>query len=115
MSEAILGLGNYPSGSGQLFTAQFNVISAGTSIIQIESVTLYDLNNQVIPSTFNSGQIIVLLSLDAKVFLQGPYSGGAMNTTLLSKGEIPLNQPYSSSYWDYQGSENLLSVPSGCS
>ena len=113
VSEAILGLGNYPSGSGQLFTAQFNVISAGTSIIQIESVTLYDLNNQVIPSTFNSGQIIVLLSLDAKVFLHGPYSGGAMNTTLLSKGKIPLNQPYSSSYWDYHGTENLTTVPPG--
>ncbi len=34
------------------------------------------------------------ISVYAKVFLQGPYSGGVMNTTLQSSSLIPLSQPY---------------------
>lgn len=51
------------------------------------------------------------VNLSAKVFLQGPYSGGTMTTTLNSKGKIPLHQPYWSSPWSYHGTETVASIP----
>ena len=47
-----------------------------------------------------------------KIFLQGPYAGSSnMNTTLNSKGLIPMSQPYNSSPWNYTGTENVDSIP----
>jgi hypothetical protein len=46
---------------------------------------------------------------ELKVFLQGSYSAGAMGTAL--NAQIPLNQPYSGSPWNYAGSESVVSVP----
>ena len=49
-----------------------------------------------------------------KIFLQGPYAGnGTMNTTLNSKGLIPASHPYNTSPWNYSGSENVVTIPSG--
>lgn len=49
----------------------------------------------------------------AKVFLQGPYSGGVMNTTLLTNSLIPLSQPYNVAPFNYAGTETVASIPSG--
>jgi C1A family cysteine protease len=48
-----------------------------------------------------------------KVFLQGPYSGSSMGTALNTGGLIPLTQPYSGAPWNYSGTENVTSIPSG--
>ena len=48
-----------------------------------------------------------------KVFLQGPYSSGAMNTTLQTSSLIPTSQPYNCNPWNYNGSESLSNIPSG--
>jgi len=47
-----------------------------------------------------------------KVFLEGPYNGSAMNTSLYSLGVIPLTQPYSAGPWSYAGAESVSSIPS---
>jgi len=46
-----------------------------------------------------------------KVFIEGPFSGGIMNTQLQSNGYIPLTQPYNTSPWNYNGTESVTSVP----
>jgi len=46
-----------------------------------------------------------------KVFLEGPYNGSSMNTALNTF--LPTSQPYSGAPWNYSGSENVTSVPSG--
>jgi hypothetical protein len=46
-------------------------------------------------------------------FLQGPFSGGSMTTTLNLNNFIPLNQPYNTSPWNYPGTEIVSSIPSG--
>jgi hypothetical protein len=48
-----------------------------------------------------------------KVYLQGPYSGISMGTALNTSGLIPLTQPYSGAPWNYSGTENVTSIPSG--
>ncbi len=54
-------------------------------------------------SEFSEAQPIlgegVLLS-DAKVFLEGPYTGAAMSTALSTAGDVPVNQPYGASLFD---------------
>ncbi len=53
--------------------------------------------------------------LNATVFFEGPYdeSGDAMNTTIATAGYVPLTQPYNTSPWDYDGDEEVLSIPAG--
>lgn len=46
-----------------------------------------------------------------KVFLQGPFSGGSMNTTLRENSLLPLNQPFDMAPWHHTGTENVSSPP----
>ncbi|GEM_PF-547085 len=50
--------------------------------------------------------------LDLKVFLEGPFNGTEMNP---SSGleSFPLAQPYNVAPWNYQGTESVVSIPSG--
>ncbi|HVO76334.1 MAG TPA: GDSL-type esterase/lipase family protein, partial [Ignavibacteriaceae bacterium] len=47
----------------------------------------------------------------AKIFLQGPYNSGAMNTNLRTLSDFPKAQPYNVSPWNYSGNENVTNVP----
>jgi C1A family cysteine protease len=49
-----------------------------------------------------------VLKLDIKVMLEGPFNGSSMNTDL---NNIPLNQPYNTSPWNYHGTESVVSIP----
>jgi len=51
------------------------------------------------------------ISLDVKVFLEGPYDGPLMGTQLNSYGYLPLSQPYNTLPWGYTGSEAVSSIP----
>ena len=52
--------------------------------------------------------------VNIKVFLQGSYAGGdSMHTTLWQSKLIPKSQPYNALPWNYSGTENVLSIPSG--
>ena len=52
------------------------------------------------------------VKLNVKVFLNGPYQNGSMNTLLLSNNMLPLTQPYNTAPWNYEGSESVTSFPS---
>jgi len=49
--------------------------------------------------------------LDLKVFLEGPFNGTHMNTDLTNSTILPINQPYNTSPWNYNGMENISSIP----
>ena len=75
---------------------------------------------QAIDNTYAGSQFaeeknftILKKAVYAKVFLQGPNSGGTMNTTLQTSSLIPTSQPYSCTPWNYNGTESLSNVPSG--
>jgi len=50
-------------------------------------------------------------TVNSKVFLQGPFSGGSMTTTLNTSSLIPLSQPYNVAPFNYAGSESVGSIP----
>ena len=52
-----------------------------------------------------------LLQLQLKVFLEGAFDNTEMQTGLNSQGVIPLQQPYSTSPWNYAGTESVVAIP----
>lgn len=61
-----------------------------------------------LPAFQNAAQGV---SLSAKVLLEGPYSNSGSMTSELN-ALIPLDQPYNTSPYNYNGSEGLTAVPS---
>ena len=55
---------------------------------------------------------IYAVKLNAKVYLNGPYSNGSMSTSLRNNNLLPLKQPYSLALWNYKGAESVTNVPS---
>lgn len=59
-----------------------------------------------------NGPVQEQIYVNAKVFLEGPFSGGVMTTKLKDAGLLPLTQPYSGSPWNYStGTEQVVSIP----
>jgi hypothetical protein len=61
--------------------------------------------------TWNVEVVEHAIQLSLKVFLEGPFDGTDMSSSLNTKGVIPLQQPYSMSPWDYAGTESVVSIP----
>jgi hypothetical protein len=51
--------------------------------------------------------------MNLTVFLEGAFNGTNMNTTLSAQPHFPMVQPYNQAPWNYNGTENLVTVPSG--
>ena len=58
-------------------------------------------------------QILIaqVVSLDLKVFLEGPYFNDQMTTDINDAGYLPLSQPYFADPWKYNGSESVAVIP----
>jgi len=56
-----------------------------------------------------------IIETDLTVFLEGPFNGTDMNTDLTNNPELvegfPLNQPYNTAPWNYDGTESVVSIP----
>ncbi len=52
-----------------------------------------------------------MISLDIRVFLEGPFKGTEMSTELNASGELPLDQPFNTDPWNYAGDESVISIP----
>jgi plastocyanin len=52
-------------------------------------------------------------ALNLKVFLEGPFGGVQMNANLNAEGILPLDQPYNSPPWNYNGTESVSLIPNG--
>lgn len=109
-----IGTGNYVVYSGTGNTVTLTGLSSGTRYYY----AIYDYNgssgtenyNTVAPLTGNdTTSPASYVTVNVKVFLQGPYSTstGLMNANLLSI--IPTSQPYSGSPWNYSGTESVTS------
>lgn len=74
------------------------------------AVSAFDFNG-------NESELSNLLSLDTRielnltVFLEGPFFGTEMNTSLNSQDLIPQDQPYNVPPWNYTGDESVLTLP----
>jgi hypothetical protein len=99
--------------SGEYFENANNSISYTLGEIATET---FSNGSNILTQGFQQPVVeitITGISLDLLVYLEGPYSGSQMTTTLNSEGEIPLSQPYNTAPWNYSGSESVGSIPNG--
>jgi hypothetical protein len=54
---------------------------------------------------------IYSLKLDAKVYLEGAWNNGAMHTNLRDSDLLPLEQPFNTAPWNYDGAETVGAIP----
>ncbi len=99
------------------------VVSLGLSIdegmaignypIILENALLGNSNSQNILWAVNQGsiQIVALKAVDVNIFLEGPYIGDSMSTTLQNIGLLPLMQPFNTNPWNYTGLETAIQIP----
>jgi len=100
------------------------VVSSAGDYYENANVSLSWTLGEIATETYTNGNIILTqgfqqpfgitihgIDLDVLVYLEGPFEGGNMNTALKDAGEIPLNQPYNVSPWNYTGTENVASIP----
>lgn len=100
-------------GAGELLTLIFDY-SGGIANITFEAGTyLKDTDGNPIPVGLENGLVTPSIYVNTKVYLQGPWNGTNMNTTLLTDGFLPLGQPYNVAPWNYGGGENVASMPAG--
>jgi agmatine deiminase len=67
-----------------------------------------DSPNISIPVTLN---VVQHMAVDLKVYLEGPFNGTNMNTTLNGFAGFPLSQPYTATPWNYPGTESVPAIP----
>jgi len=51
------------------------------------------------------------VNLSCKILLEGPYLNNGMQTTLKQSEILPLTQPYNCEPWNYEGNENVATIP----
>lgn len=120
--NATTGGVNFPDGKVLDLKFTFNGSSSDLTFAAYCDVVDWDLNP--IPVTYIDGSASSpAITLDLKVFLEGPYEtgmGGLMKTNLLSGGYLPLNQPFNPALpyygnpnpsWFYAGTESVASLP----
>ncbi|MBN1338898.1 MAG: C10 family peptidase [Bacteroidales bacterium] len=92
-------------------------IDAGNPDTTGMSLPVYDFagNLRIANDTVDMGAIeyqsTAAISLDLKVFLEGPFNGSEMNTDLIGLTEFPLSQPYHIVPWNYTGAEAVAAIP----
>ncbi|MBN3035822.1 MAG: choice-of-anchor D domain-containing protein [Bacteroidales bacterium] len=105
------GSGSVPASGtvdmGLLFDA--TGMSLGTYTAHI-SITSNDPFNPtlVVPCTL---EVLDGISLDIKVFLEGPFNGTEMYRFLNVYGYLPYDQPYNVAPWFYNGTEHVSPIP----
>ncbi|MCD4730436.1 MAG: S8 family serine peptidase [Bacteroidales bacterium] len=69
----------------------------------------YGIPDYYLAHTLLSAPVIHEITLDIKVFLEGPFNGTDMDAGLNSI--LTLAQPYNTAPWNYNGTENVTSIP----
>ncbi|MBE0641735.1 MAG: hypothetical protein IH599_06845 [Bacteroidales bacterium] len=108
-------------GTDTLIELRFVAHAAGYSALTWDTLTsgncqLSDEIGNILTAQFTSGSITaepLAQGVKARLFLQSPWNGTGMNTTLNTAGHLPLSQPYNVAPWNYTGSETLASIPAG--
>lgn len=81
-------------------------VTAGETVIAFHST-----ENHSLSAGFQQSYYEMLKQLIVSIFLEGPYQSGQMNDNLNSLNLLPLQQPYGSPPWNYNGTESLSTLP----
>ncbi|MBN2175141.1 MAG: hypothetical protein JW731_13485 [Bacteroidales bacterium] len=85
---------NYTNNAGQVMYDLWNANGKSTP-----EIMNYD--------TWSGPPVQGALTLDLKIFLEGPFEGTTMHTDLVAREALPVEQPYNMAPWNYNGSESV--------
>jgi hypothetical protein len=105
--RANCGLGHFTEGA---WDPQISSEASGDEPYAISRTGITNLSPFAVGDTASPMAIILRLTLDIALFLEGPFNGTDMNTDL-NPDLIPLSQPYNISPWNYSGDESVGSLP----
>jgi len=94
-----------------VLTLNFDYLNGIADITFEPETILQKIDATPIPVGLVDGYVTQFIAVNAKVFLEGPWNGTDMNTTLLGLNLIPLEQPYDVAPWNYAGTDSVLSIP----
>jgi hypothetical protein len=61
--------------------------------------------------TWSGDPVQMNITLDLKVYLEGPFNNTTMTTLINQHNYLPLNQPYNGLPWNYPGAESVAAIP----
>ncbi len=93
------------------YTADYTGLVAASHVITAKATDNEGLFTTSLPVNFTV-EAPVSNSIDVTVYLEGPYTGSSMSTSL-NPALIPLTQPYNVAPWNYAGTESVASIPTG--
>ena len=100
--------------SGGVATFQTRALTAADEGATV-AVTLIENNTTSCPQSVSYARTISFLEevveVNIHMLLAGPHNAGMMNTTLNNLGYLPLEQPYNSAPFNYNGSETMATIP----
>ncbi len=94
-------------------SADNNIASNWTTSTLRENTYTGTTGDKGSPGTNGTGQNLVspAFDLNLKVYLEGPFNGTDMSANLTNLSDFPLNQPFNTAPWNYNGTENVTSIP----
>ncbi len=96
--EQVVNLTEY---AGEIIELRFRGIT-GSGYASDICIDDFSIDGNVLPSN---------LTVNLKVFLEGPCIGNVMSTYLCTCGAIPLSQPFNTAPWNYNGTESVTVFP----
>ncbi len=96
--EQVVNLTAY---AGEIIELRFRGIT-GAGYASDICIDDFSIDGNLLPSN---------LTVDLKVFLEGPCIGNVMSTYLSAYGAIPLSQPFNTAPWNYNGTESVIVLP----
>lgn len=66
--------------------------------------------NKTVTALFSKGEDSSSVRVRVKAFLEGPFQTDSMQTDLATQGALPLNQPFNTAPWNYNGTESVTAM-----
>lgn len=98
---------------------QFDILLFGSRSGEFDNLNLpYVGIGKALDTSYTAGSlqlnvIAVGTRANLKLWLEGPYNGGTMQTDLNTGNLLPLDQPFNNAPWNYSGTENSSDIPDG--
>lgn len=90
------------------YTLTSDLSTATTYYWRVQGVGICDTGGFSTPFSFSTSNPPV--NVNIRAILQGAFTGSSMSTDLRNNNLIPLNQPYSTTPWNYSGSESVANA-----
>jgi hypothetical protein len=98
--------------TANVFFGDYNNVSAYNQVVRPIWTRLHQNQLSVVTAIVQADSLINTgIRVDLRVFLEGPFNGSGMNTALTGLPDFPMSQPYNTSPWNYNGTENVANIP----